>query len=160
MTELIVAARFDMYGVGFSQPDILDWQMEYGRDNENYAVELWMQQSNGNSIYWGAGDEENSLQVELDGHFGSHSLGYCYASDPDGMWTEDLCYDMDIRAVASTAPEPGTLALLSTAGRYQRRSCLLWVEAVCKHPLSTQNMAFQFLSPGHASGCLFPTAAC
>jgi PEP-CTERM motif len=112
MTELIVAARFDMYGVSFSQPDILDWQMEYGRDNENYAVELWMQQSNGNSIYWGAGDEEYSLQVELDGHFGSHSLGYCYASDPDGMWTEDLCYDMDIRAVASTVPEPGTLALL------------------------------------------------
>ena len=67
-----------------------------------------------------------NVHLSLNGHYGSNSGNYCYAQDPDGSWTEDLCYDVSVDPVPTTVAEPGTFALcgigLAALGLRRRRA--------------------------------------
>lgn len=130
MTDLLIDARFDMYGVSFSESDIKYWYMQLGSGGlVPYAVVIDMKQSNGNEIHWGAGGDDYVLELTLDGHYGWNDHGSCYAEHPNGSWTEDLCYEMDIDGVAASVQEPGMLVLfglgLAGLGLTQRRKAAL-----------------------------------
>jgi hypothetical protein len=115
MLELLIDASFDMYGVHFGLDHVVDWHETIGGSGPSFislATVLNLRQPGGNELYFGAGDEEYTLQISLNGHYASHESGYCYAQDPSGAWTEDLCYDISVDPVpASSVPEPGTIAL-------------------------------------------------
>jgi hypothetical protein len=51
--------------------------------------------------------------VRLNGHFGFHDSSGCYAQDPDGSFTENLCYDISVDPVVASVAEPDAVLLLS-----------------------------------------------
>jgi hypothetical protein len=114
MLDLIVDARFEMYGVTFDESDITYWTETIGGGRFGFeSVGTIFEMADGaNSIYFGAGDDVYHPEIRLNGHYGDNDNGYCYAQDPDGSWTQDLCYDMSVDPVATTIPEPATLALV------------------------------------------------
>jgi hypothetical protein len=126
MLDLLVDASFDMYGVHFGLDDVVFWDETISGSGPSFrslGTVLNLRQPGGNELYFGAGDEEYHVQISLNGHDASNELGYCYAQDPNGDWTEDLCYDVSVDPVPAAVPEPGGIALfgLLFAGLRWRR---------------------------------------
>jgi hypothetical protein len=113
MSELLIDAHFEMYGVRFELADVVSWRETFDGswpEFRSIATLLDLRQPGGNELYFGAGDEDYNVIVRLDGHSAGNDGGYCYAQAPDGAFTEDLCYDVSVDPVPAAVPEPGTLA--------------------------------------------------
>jgi hypothetical protein len=107
MADLLVDARFEMYGVTFDETDVTEWVVTIGGGTILEVVD------GENSIYFAEGEDVYHTQLRLNGHYGDNDNANCYAEEPDGSWTEEICYFMYVDPVPATVPEPGTLALLS-----------------------------------------------
>ena len=143
MVDLVQVARFDMYGVVFTQADLRTFRNTFDVAGVFIATVFDLQTPDGNSLFFGAGDEDINLNFNLAGNYASCSNGYCYAQAPDGSSTEDIYYDFSINPEpADSVPEPAAIALLLAA-----LACLLIRRKVSDNPALVERHAFAEMSP-------------
>src|SRR5262245_8797553 len=104
---LVQSLRFEMYGVVFTEADILLFRNTFGVDGDFIGTGLDLRTPGGDALNFGAGDEDVQLSFNMAGNYGNCSNGFCNATAPDGSSTEDIYYEFSIDPEpAEAVPEP------------------------------------------------------
>jgi len=110
--DLVQAASFEMFGVTFTQADIKLFRNTFAVDGTFIGTVLDLQTADGDTLDYGAGDEDVNLGFNVAGNIGNCSLGSCNAVAPDGSSTEDIFFDFSIDPEpAESVPEPPSTLL-------------------------------------------------